>query len=129
MTKKKFDTADVISIACNSVIVDDMDGLFNIVNFMLNDKIRFDELAKAASVCREYILQKYPELKEFNDIKHNITPGNYKDYVKNAKIKYGDKLIIEKAPSGVWDKTDPIKILKDALPNGTLIIEKTRSKV
>lgn len=92
---KEFHLGDVLSVTTGFLVSpSQMDGVFNILNFMTNNDLYLNELPMVAGRCGPNLLKQFPQLESI-DIS-DINEENYAQWLAKQIAQYGEKLAVEK---------------------------------
>lgn len=100
-----FKIGTVLTISHGTVLTD-MQSIYNILNYMLTDRIYTHQIPRALKTCEKYIIEQHPQLKQWDIFNKEVTNENYKEYLKKAEQMFGTELEINKVPDGVWIHRD-----------------------
>ena len=90
-----------------NVFVGNANIIYKIINYMLDDNLYTHQLPRASRFSQKFILAQHPQLDGWGLFDDQITTENWKEYLEKAKAMFGEKLEIEKIPSGVWTIKSP----------------------
>lgn len=127
---KEFSLGDVLSVTTGRLL-SNMDGLYDILNYMTGDNLFTHQLVRATQVCEPVLLNQYPDLAKV------VVPedfGGDKDavaqWLAQQEQTYGSTLAVE--PLESWERKDPINELVEMRggPEGIVVVttEETESK-
>jgi len=102
----KYEIGTVLSIS-HSTLLTEMGNIYKILNYMLDDNLYTHQLPRASRFSQKFILAQHPQLDGWGLFDDQITTENWKEYLEKAKAMFGEKLEIEKIPSGVWTIKSP----------------------
>lgn len=103
---RKFHIGDVLSVITNKILPPNgIGGLYNILNYMTGTSVFTHQLPRACEVCKPYILQQHPQLKEVDA--SEVTPENCLEWCMEQAQKFGLYLEISPLPKGVFQRKDP----------------------
>ena len=108
----KYNIETILSITHNKLLTD-LDSVYQILNFMLDDNLFTHQLPRACRFAKKFILAEYSQLDEWELFDKQVTPENYKQYIEKAKSMFGEELEIHKVASGVWTYKSPMEELKE----------------
>ena len=112
MFPKKFHIGDILSITTEHLVSPrHMDGVYDILNFMTGDDLFTFQLPRAGDICRPYLLEQHPQLKDIDASMAN--EENWKSWIEEQIAKYGEFLVVEPLPEGVYQHKDPIEEAKE----------------
>lgn len=112
MTAKKFHIGDVLSITTSRLVsLRHIDGVYDILGHLAGYDAFTHELPSLSRKYKKDLLAMFPELKEVDA--SNVTPDNWKEWLKEQEDKYGKYFYIETIGEG--REKDPITTMEEAL--------------
>lgn len=119
MSAKRFPIGQVLS-ASSGRLMCDMEGVYEILNFLTGDNLFTHQLPRAFRECQPHILRQHPQLAAFDDKK--VTTENWRSMLDEAKKQFGETLELEPIPSDDHSVKDPIKELEDVVGKDRVIV-------
>jgi len=101
----KFTTAQVLSITTGRMFCESIDGVYEILNFMVAESLMTHQLPRAAKACKDSIIQQCPWSGIDGD---PITSGTYESVLADIEAKAGKEHELTPLAAGEWDRKDPI---------------------
>lgn len=91
---KLFHIGDILSITTEILVSPtEMDGVYKILNYMTNNNLTTVALVFVSRDCKSYLLKQHPQLENV-DVS-NIVKKNWKDWLEEQVIKYGEMLSVK----------------------------------
>ena len=120
----KFNIGTVLSISHDRLLTN-MDNVYKILNYMLDDSLFTHQLPRAARFCQKFVIAEHPQLEEWNDFDKQVNTDNWREFVKKAETMFGKELEISKVPGGVWTYKEPVEELAEMVGKDKIIIAQT----
>lgn len=117
--QKMFSLGQMLSITDGHLMCQ-IDGVYEILNYLTDDDLYTHQLPRAAEVCKPYILQVYPQLAQFDG--SGINAANYRERLESAEAKFGEFLPLSPLPSGVHLHIDPVEELGAMVGDDNVIV-------
>lgn len=112
MQTKKFHLGDLLSITTSQMLsLRNMNGVYDILNFMTSDNLFTHQLPRAADECRPYLLEQFPQLAEVDA--SGVNKENYKQWIAEQVAKYGKEFEVKPIPKGAHQFKKPIAELAE----------------
>lgn len=87
---KRFHISDVLSITTGHLVsFRHMDGVYEIMNFVLQDDLTTLGLAAMGDTVREELKRQFPQLEEVK-VPDDLNESNYREWVESLYLKYGE---------------------------------------
>lgn len=91
---KTFHIGDVLSITTGKLVSPrHMDGIYDILNFMLGANLFTHQLGYASEECRPVLLKQFPQLAEVDA--SGVNENNLASWLVEQSTKYGEYLEVE----------------------------------
>jgi len=104
---KEFHLGDVLSITTSRLVSPRLiEGVYDILNYMTGENLFTHQLVRAHDVCRPYLLKQFPQLKDVNC--EDVAPDNWRERIDTLVKEFGETLMVEPLPKGVYISIDPI---------------------
>ena len=103
--KKTFPLKQVLSVVGDRLLCD-VDGIYEILNFLTQDNLFTHQLPRACQECRPWLLRWFPEFTTYDD--SSVTPNNWRGFLDEQVEKYGPSRDIEPIPRDDHETKDPI---------------------
>lgn len=114
MQKQEFAIADILS-AATGVLCGDMDGVYDILNFMTGDDLYTTQLPRASEEAAPYLIEQFPWLR---DIDCNWLAGEgCLDRVAQLAEKYGAVHMVQPMHPEDHEVIDPIEEIHRMRPD------------
>lgn len=111
--ERNFDLGTVLTITSGGILFTNMDNVYDILNFLSNDKIYSHQIARIIKVAQVYVLEKYPKLDGVGkDIIFN-SEQDVKAFIDEQKIIYGDSFALSPMSEEMYQYIDPIEEMMD----------------
>lgn len=104
---KKFHISDILSVITGKMVsTRNMEGLYDILNYMSDDKLHTHQLVRVINECKPYLIQQFPQ---FEDIELNgLNDGNLLFRVEEIEKEYGSYFEVKKLSEGAHERINPI---------------------
>lgn len=102
----RFTTAQVVT-AGTCRMVCEIDGLYQILNFLTGDELYTHQLLRASKVCEPWLRRQFPWLVVLDTDACNR--GNWRQWLKVITDRVGEHQEVEPLPEGVWTYLDPVE--------------------
>lgn len=127
---REFDLSDILTITEGSFVsLRQMDGVYDILNYMTGDSLFTHQLPRASEACEGPLLEQHPQLagikapwtdnEAFWDGVESREVG-CRAWVAEMKAIYGETLPV--TPLAEWHRMDPIQELREMTENTVPII-------
>ena len=104
---KKFHISDVLTVITGKMVsIRNMEGLYDILNYMSNDNLHTHQLVRVIEECEPYLKQQFPQLEKI-DIS-GIDDNNLIVRIKEIEKEHGSYLEVKPLPEGVHAYINPI---------------------
>lgn len=117
--KKSFSIGQILS-ASSGILMCEIGGVYEILNFLTGDNLFTHQLPRAFRECRPHILRQHPTLAEFDE--KSVTSENWRSKLEEARIKFGEALDLEPIPRDDHAVKDPLKELEDMVGKDRVIV-------
>ena len=109
---QKFDIETILSITTGRKFTD-MENIRKSLCFLTGVELSPFELTKAAEVCKDYILESFPQLKGIVINEDFVTPGEATHFVDEQRMIYGNAFELAPLPEGTFEKKPEEELVKD----------------
>ena len=107
MTTKKFHLGDILSIVAGKLVsLQNVDGVFEILNFMTGDGLHMHQLSRVAEECKPYLLEQFPQLKDIDA--SEVNGDNWRQWLDEQVKRYGEEFEVQPLPEGVHKFINPV---------------------
>jgi hypothetical protein len=118
---RKFHLGDVLSLTGDKLVSPRMmGGVWDLANYMTHDSLYTHQIIRALKVCGPWLLSQFPQLREVDD--SSVTGENALQWLDVQIAKFGEYLLVEPLPEGVWQHQDPVEELKRIIPGAKVIV-------
>lgn len=119
MSTKRFHLGAVLSVTTGRLLCQ-VDGLYEILNWMTGDNLFTHQLPRAADECKPWILRRHPQLVGVDA--SGVTKENWQQFLGEQVKQHGEYFDIEPIPRDDHIHIDPIKEACDLFGEGKVII-------
>jgi hypothetical protein len=120
MTTRDFHIGDILSITTGQLVSPrQMDGIYDILNFMQDDKLFSHQLPRASKDCKPYLLEQHPQLAAVNG--EEITEENWEGWLAEQVARFGETLPLLPVPPAQRHIRPPLEELKVMMPDKQII--------
>jgi hypothetical protein len=118
----KFALGAILSIVGDKLMCD-ITAIYQILDYMTNDKLFTHQLPRASRECRPYLLRQFPFLEDYIDnIQPKITTENYGEILFECQEKWGKELEVEPIPRDDHSYRHPLDELKSMVGKDKIIV-------
>jgi hypothetical protein len=116
-TSRRFHLSDILSITHDRLFsTRHMDGVYDICNFLTNDKLFTHQLPRVHDECKSHLLALYPQLNELpllsdSDVEELKASGGkewWQPWLDAQIARFGEHLEVAPITLGIHQYTDPI---------------------
>jgi hypothetical protein len=101
----KFSIGQILSMGTGRLCCQ-MDGVYEVANFLTGDNLFTHQLVRAFKVCQPWVRSQCPWLAEVDET--GCTPETWKPWLAALTAKHGEFFELQPLPAGVWESQDPI---------------------
>lgn len=104
---KKFHISDILTVTTGKMLsTRNMEGLYEILNYMTGDNLYTHQLSRALKECKPYLLEQHQELERVTG--EGVTTLNLLAWIKESEKLFGEYLEVKKIPKEAHELIDPI---------------------
>ncbi len=125
MESRSFHLGDILSITTERLLSPRlMEGIYDILDFMAQDKLWTHQLPRASRECKPWLLRWYPQLKEI-DVS-GVCKDNWEAFLDEMISQYGEELTVWTIPQDDHEHKHPWDELVEmrGTDEGIVVIEK-----
>jgi hypothetical protein len=110
MSKVQYFPVNVVLTIAHEKLLCDIGEVYRVCNFLTGDNLYTHQLPRAHDILQPWVLEQLPQLREWDE--SDITSENYRTYIEQAKLKFGESLPLTPLPPERWTYIDPIEEAK-----------------
>jgi hypothetical protein len=125
---KVFHLGDVLSIITGRLVSPRyLDGVYDILSFMIGDSVYTHQIPQAIKECRPYLLIQFPQLAEIDTSDVNIE--NRATWLTEKVARYGEEFEVKSLPNNVyWFKSPIAEAVETVGAEKVVVVEIDRAK-
>lgn len=86
--RNKFHITDILSVTSGRIVSRDyVDGLYEIISFLMDKAVPPSRLEQAREICRSYLMRQMPELQGIDT--QEVNPDTYDEWVEALENRFG----------------------------------------
>lgn len=109
-TSRMFPLGSVLSVTTGRFLADDLDQVYDILNFLTGDSLITHQLPRAIRTAQPYVLIQYPGLRGVEP-PQDASSGEVFLWLAETKKRFGVALPVAPLPPGVWEHLHPLEEL------------------
>ena len=103
--EREFHLGDVLSIITGKLLSPrHMDGIYDILNFMANDKLFTHQLPRVAKEARPYLVEQFPQLKGVSV--DGVDRDNFRQRLDDLCAEFGETVMVRRLPLNAHEFID-----------------------
>lgn len=104
---KKFHISDILCVITGKMVsIRNMEGLYDILNYMTDDNLHTHQLPRVMDECRPYLIEQFPQLESVDVSGVNV--NNLLAVIKKIEREHGSYFEVERIPEEAHKKINPI---------------------
>ena len=104
---KKFHVSDILCVITGKMVsIRNMEGLYDILNYMTDDNLHTHQLPRVMDECRPYLIEQFPQL-ELIDVS-GVNDNNLLTIIEGIETEHGSYFEVERIPKEAHEKINPI---------------------
>lgn len=125
METKRFNLCAVLTITTGKLLCP-MDDVYTVLNYMTGDNLYTHQLPRAMRECAPHLKAQFPILSA--ETGEGITAENYKYWLEQAVIKYGEWFDVAPVPEHAHEFIDPLSELAEKVHPDKIVVVTTAHK-
>jgi hypothetical protein len=123
MDTKRFPLRDVLTVTTGRLISTggNMDGLYNILNWMTDDNLFTHQLVRASEEAEPILFEDFPELKNIQVPEDLSDETKILAWLDSIKEEFGTTRVVRRIPKEQHQNIDPITELLDMRPDAKIL--------
>ena len=119
--KKTFGLGAILSITTGKLLCD-IGGVYQILNYMTQDKLYTHQLPRATKECAPWLLRQHPQLANLDA--SGVDRDSWVGWLSGQTAKFGESLSVEPIPKDDHDEIEPLQELIDMVgPDKVIVLE------
>ena len=114
METQTFDLAEFIS-ASTGMLVSDMDGVYNVLDFVTGEPLMTHQLPRASEVFKDVFFKENPQYAPILEESKEVTTENWQDYLANWKARFGETITLKPLKAGQYTPKNPIEEMAEMM--------------
>jgi hypothetical protein len=104
---KKFHISDILCVITGKMVsIRNMEGLYDILNYMSNDNLHTHQLVRVMKECKPYLIKQFPHFESI-DVS-GVNDDNLLERIEALEKEHGSYFKVEPLPEGVHEYINPI---------------------
>lgn len=119
---RTFHLGDVLSITTGRMVSPrNIDGVYDILNFMTGESLFTHQLPRAAKACATALIGQYPALADV-DASSVDGPATAEAFLAAQIARFGESLAVEPLLAGAYDAMNPLAELATMVPAEKILV-------
>lgn len=104
---KKFHISDILCVISGKMVsIRNMEGLYDILNYMTDDNLHMHQLPRVMDECRPYLVTRFPQLESIDVSGAN--DDNLLTIIEGIEAEHGSYFEVDRIPEAAHKKINPI---------------------
>lgn len=104
---KKFHISDILCVISGKMVsIRNMEGLYDILNYMTDDNLHMHQLPRVMDECRPYLVERFPQLESIDVSGAN--DSNLLTIIERIEAEHGSYFEVNRIPEEAHKKINPI---------------------
>jgi hypothetical protein len=106
---KKFHISDILTVISGKMVsIRNMEGLYDILNYMSKDNLHTHQLVRVMDECKPYLIKQFPEFEEIKINFANVNDSNLLSLMEIIEEELGSYFEVDRLPEGVHEYINPV---------------------
>ena len=104
---KKFHISDILTVITGKMVsIRNMEGLYDILNYMTNDNLHAHQVIRVMDECKPYLVKQFPQFNQINI--EGLNDDNLLSRIEEVEKEYGSYFEVERLPEGAHEYINPV---------------------